>query len=132
MLLVVGDILAGGNDAVAAALDPALVQHGRVLRQRVFHVGHAGQDFVLHIYERQRLFRHMRVGRRYGGYGVALVERLVFGKDVFGDGDALPRDLRHGIHWGEVGGGNDRLDFGMRLRFACVYGLDARVRVGAA
>ena len=132
VLLVVRDVLARRDIFVATALDPVLMQRGRVRLQRFHYRGDAGQHLILHIYERERLLRHMRVDRCDCRYRVALIENLVLGEYVLADGDALLRHLWNRRHRREVGRCNNRLHIRVRLRPARVDGLDAGMRVRAA
>jgi hypothetical protein len=54
---------------------------GRTIAHRLDGVDNGRQLFVLRLYQRQRIFRHVRVFRQDGGYGLAEEEDLVLGED---------------------------------------------------
>ena len=127
---------AGAQRRVGQAGQP-LVDGGGAGLHGVVGVENGGENFVVHLDERQRLLGHVGVDGGHGGDGVALVQRLAPGQHVhaqeaqvldgaLGEVGETPGSFR------PVGGGHDCADAGIRLGLAGVDGLDDGVGVRAA
>ena len=113
------------------------MEHRGIRLHGLEDVGNRGQHFVIHVYQRQGLFRDVYVRRRHSGHSVSLVKRLIGRQSVvahesrvahgpFAQVGRFPRWL------GELGGSHHGLDARQGKRPAAIYGLDAGVGVGAS
>jgi hypothetical protein len=118
-------MLDGSGRGVVEALGEQLVVDDRRVRLHcLVHVGDVGQDLVLDLDQFQGLAGNRLRHGCHGGDGVAVIERLAAGHDIFADVEqaviAGPEILcsYNGVHPVELfgPGGVDPLDFGVGMR----------------
>ena len=113
------------------------MQDGRAVRHSVVSVHHRRQNFVVHIYERGCFLGEMLACRGDRGNGMPHVQSLFARHDIAAEKAVVDRSAFLLVdelcrRFGEVGGGNDRVDARQRERAAGVDAANVGVGVRAA
>ncbi len=125
-----------GRGGLDAARNHVVEQQRRVRRHRLVDIDDMRQDLVVDLDQRERLVRDRDAGRRHGGDGVSVIQRLFAGHDIPGDMPEIDLNASRAdigeILIREVGGGHHRLDARQGLGLGRIDRLDFRVRMRAA